>query len=256
MIWETLWRISFIRRESSKTDFIPGWWHSIINPPRYRVFSRWSNVRWLRVGIMQWSLPVVGDFMNYQSPIGNPNLWGDHKATVVTIRNPVMIWDVPLATVVEVKEGELHYQRSDTRCQPACFFVFCLGCFEIWDEEDCFWQKSGKRVILKELAPFLDMTWLASEKVELIQGFGFHSPIPSTATASPCGLRKPSRLPLRRMLPSWAIPKRPGVEKVGVTKHIMRMWQCDHFFTRVRHNRNKRTHKGGYLPIPQYHLLV
>ena len=52
-------------------------------------------------GIMQWNLPVVGDFMSYQSPIGTPNEWGDHKANVMTIRNPVMIWDVPLATVVE-----------------------------------------------------------------------------------------------------------------------------------------------------------
>ena len=46
--------------------------------------------------------PVVGDFMSYQSPIGNPNEWGDDdQATVMTIRNPVMIWAVPLATVVE-----------------------------------------------------------------------------------------------------------------------------------------------------------
>lgn len=56
----------------------------------------------LGVGIMQWSLPpVLGDFMSYQSPIGKPNEWGDDKATVMTISNPVMIWAVPLATVVE-----------------------------------------------------------------------------------------------------------------------------------------------------------
>lgn len=46
--------------------------------------------------------PVVGDFMSYQSSlIGKPNEWGDDKATVMTISNPVMIWAVPLATVVE-----------------------------------------------------------------------------------------------------------------------------------------------------------
>ena len=77
-------------------------------------------------------------------------------------------------------------------------------------------------------------------------------------------LRKPSRLPLRRILPSWAIPKRPGLcgsfflggaAMQGRTACLLLGAWCagDHFFVRVRNNRNKRTRKGGYLP-PQWSI--
>lgn len=101
--------------------------------------------------------------MSYQSLIGKPNEWGDDKATVMTIRNPGYDLGCPPGHCSRrMKEGELHYQRSDTRYQPACSFVFCLGCFEIlWGKQFLpgFEMKkiAGKTVTFNELAPFLNM---------------------------------------------------------------------------------------------------
>ena len=141
--------------------------------------------------IASWSLPpVLGDFMSYQSSlIGKPNEWGDDKATLMTIRNPGYDLGCPPGHCSRrMKEGELHYQRSDPRYQPACSFVFCLGCFEIlWgkqffarvrDEEDC-WENSD----IQSTCTISQYDWYLRKR---ILSFGFHSLIPSRKKSPNC----------------------------------------------------------------------